>query len=82
MFVLIEVVDQEISTPVFFKTEKEAYDTMAGRLCQVLDCSLEEVKAEVEAGTEGYLNLNSSVAWCERHGMHFDWAIFEVPETI
>ncbi len=55
---------------------------MTERLCQVLDYSLEEVREEVEAGTEGYLNLNASVAWCKRHGMHFDWAIFEVPETI
>ena len=64
-YVLIEVIEREISTPAFFYGFINAH---------------EEMKARYEAASDGCCGeLNDDNAWCEnRNHDNCDWKIFEV----
>lgn len=63
-FVLIEVIEREISTPEFFNTYEEAYREMKVRFN---DCNDDDG------------DINDWSAWCENANHdNCDWKIFEV----
>lgn len=63
-FILIEVIEREISTPDFFDTQIEAY---------------EEMEARYNECKKGDGEIYSSVAWCEnRNHDNCDWKILAV----
>lgn len=66
-FVLIEVVEREISTPEFFNTFEEAHSKMK--------------ECYEEASDRGFGELNDDNAWCEnRNHDNCDWKIFPIGE--
>lgn len=69
-YILIEVIERDISQPEFFDTHDEAHDKMCLYMAAVLDETVDEIKKS------GLVESNS--AWCERHGDNFDWKIFRV----
>lgn len=79
-YLLVEVIERDISTPEFFNTHKEAYDRMCEYVSQVRDVSVEYLKDNLnELGDfEWETTVNKDSAWTERHGTNFDWKIFEV----
>ena len=67
-YMLIEVMEREISEPEYFDTHDAAHDEMCRRVAEVYDISPDEVK-------ESYLE---DIAWAERYGKNFDWKIFAI----
>ena len=71
-YVLVEVIEREISTPEFFKTFEDAHATMAARFH-------EAAKADCVADEELDGELNEWDAWCENSNHdNCDWKIFEI----
>lgn len=79
-YLLVEVIERDISTPEFFDTHKEAYDRMCEYVAQVLDVSVEHLKDNLnECGDFNWeTNVNKNYAYTQRYGTNFDWKIFEV----
>jgi hypothetical protein len=79
-YLLVEVIERDISTPEFFDTHKEAYDRMCEYVAQVLGVSVEYIKDNLnEFGDFDWAtNVNKNSAYTQRHGNNFDWKIFEV----
>lgn len=70
-FVLIEVVERDISTPEFFDTYEKAFAEMKVRFS---DAS----KSDAQVGDQLNGELNEWDAWCEnRNHDNCDWKIFE-----
>lgn len=65
-FVLIEVIEREISIPHFFDTHEEAYQQMKEFYNE----------AGGEYAEEG--EIWKDFAWLNSHHNNFDWKIFEV----
>ena len=71
-FILIEVIEREISPPEFFDTYKEAYCRMEKYYHEAADAGCGE---DDEPDGE----LNQWDAWCENFNHdNCDWKIFEV----
>ena len=90
-YMLIEVMEREISEPEYFDTHDAAHDERAvhaqrlGRLglagvAEVYYISPDEVKESYLEGED--LNENAvvleDIAWAERYGKNFDWKIFAI----
>lgn len=77
-YMLIEVMEREISEPEYFDTHDAAHDEMCRRVAEVYDISPDEVKESYLEGED--LNENAvvleDIAWAERYGKNFDWKIF------
>lgn len=80
MYMLIEVMEREISEPEYFDTHDAAHDEMCRRVAEVYDISPDEVKESYLEGED--LNENAvvleDIAWAERYGKNFDWKIFAI----
>lgn len=79
-FVLVEVIERDISTPEFFNTKEEAYTCMADRIAEVLGENGEEVKEKIlnnELMEDCYFN-NDMAYISDYHGNNYDWKIFEI----
>lgn len=72
-FVLIEVIEREISSPAFFDTYQEAYDEMVTRVRQAFG-------DDIAFGEEDDVGavVRKMSAYGEKHGQNFDWQIFEI----
>lgn len=79
-YVLIEVVEREISTPQFFETYEDAYEQMCRFMAQALGYSYEEFVSEKEDFDNIDTCLNKFDAWTERYGNNYDWKIFEIKD--
>lgn len=79
-YMLIEVMEREISEPEYFDTHDAAHDEMCRRVAEVYDISIDEVKESYLEGED--LNENAvvleDIAWAERYGKNFDWKIFAI----
>lgn len=79
-YMLIEVMEREISEPEYFDTHDAAHDEMCRRVAEVYDISIDEVKESYLEGED--LNENAvvleDIAWAERYGKNYDWKIFAV----
>lgn len=78
MYVLIEVIDRDISSPSYFHTHKAAHDEMCERLSQVMGCPLESI-IEAYVGDGEYDNethIGEDIAYTSNGGI-YDWAIFQ-----
>lgn len=63
-YMLIEVMEREISEPEYFDTHDAAHDEMCRRVAEVYD-------------NENAVVLED-IAWAERYGKNFDWKIFAI----
>ena len=72
-FVLVEVIEREISAPSFFDTYQEAYDEMVSRVRQVFGDDIAFC-----AEDDGTAVVQKMSAYGEKHGQNFDWQIFEI----
>ena len=72
-YMLIEVMEREISEPEYFDTHDAAHDEMCRRVAEVYDISPDEVKESYLEGED--LNENAvvleDIAWAERYGKIF-----------
>ena len=78
MYVLIEVIDRDISSPSYFHTHKAAHDEMCERLSQVIGCPLESI-IEAYVGDGEYdseTHIGEDIAYTSNGGI-YDWAIFQ-----
>ncbi len=72
-FVLIEVIEREISSPAFFDAYQEAYDEMVTRVRQAFG-------DDIAFGEEDDVGavVHKMSAYGEKHGQNFDWRIFAI----
>lgn len=80
-YMLIEVIEREISEPAFFKNDEAAKANMIDLVCQTLDIDKTlDLDAKIEAvqNAGGDINLDAGTAYCERHGQNYDWKIFRI----
>lgn len=83
-YVLVEVIEREISEPMIFDTEEAAVNKMAELFAEVNDIDgtiPDEIKEWVseEYGDDGYdAAFLSDYAYCEKRGQNYDWKIFEM----
>lgn len=79
-YLLVEVIERDISTPEFFDTYKDAYDIMCEYVAQVCDVSVDYLKENIDwlGDFDERTCVRKNEAWTERHGTNFDWKIFEV----
>lgn len=77
-YILIEVMEREISVPEFFDTYENAHREMRSRISEVLGVSFDEIAEAYVAG--GQYDDDTFIiegqAWTEKHGQNFDWKIF------
>ena len=79
-YLLIEVIEREVSEPEFFNTWDAAHTEMCKRVAEAYGLTQEEVCDAYMRGEElddAYTVLEYE-AWGERYGKNFDWKIFEV----
>ena len=73
-FVLIEVVEREISDPMYFDTFEEAHAKMEECFFEANGCDPENYEPEDLDGV-----LGERLAWCENANHdNCDWKIFEI----
>ena len=79
-YLLIEVIERDISTPEIFDTHRDAHDRMCEYVAEVLDVSRDKVKDAYlnELDINGQTCVRKNEAWTTRRGNNFDWKIFEV----
>ncbi|RKI66761.1 hypothetical protein D7V91_11710 [bacterium 1xD42-67] len=77
-FVLIEVIEREISTPAFFGTYQEAYDEMVSRVREAFDEEDITFGEPDDCPENGEAAVMETTAYGERHGNNYDWKIFEI----
>lgn len=81
-YLLVEVIERDISTPELFDTHEAAYDRMCEHVARVCGSTIESVKETCsnneEDGAETCVLENE--AWSERHGNNFDWKIFTIQD--
>lgn len=83
-YILIEVVEREISAPEFYDTYNDAYSAMMGKFKASLALDDEDLaSAEPVKDADGCFQLDEDCcygkwnAFGERYGQNFDWRIFE-----
>lgn len=69
-YVLLEVIEREISVPEFFDTYEAAYTKMKDYVLEAAGVS------ELDDASD--FDIDNNEAWGERYGQNFDWKIFEV----
>lgn len=81
-YLLVEVMEREISTPELFHTFDDAHNKMCEYVAAVLDVAPEEIKESYLEGEEYDENtcVTEFTAWTEHHGNNFDWKIFTLNE--
>lgn len=79
-YVLIEVLEREISVPEFFDSKEEAHTKMCEYVAEAMDLTVAEVVESYLAGVELCDNacVLEDMAYCDRHGNNYDWKIFTV----
>lgn len=82
-YLLVEVIEREISIPELFDTHAAAHDQMCKYVAEVLDIPEKDVKEschELKDLDENTCVLGN-VAWTEKHGENYDWRIFRVDDA-
>lgn len=77
-YLLVEVMERDISAPIFFDTHEEAHSEMCQRVADVLGVDKAEIVESYLSG-EDYNDQTcviENAAWTERFGNNFDWKIF------
>ena len=84
-YILIEVMEREISMPEFFDTHEEAYASMMSKFKEAMDFDDEDIAiAEPMEAIDGGFRFDDDCcfnkwrAFGERFGQNFDWRIFEL----
>lgn len=83
-FILVEVVERDISVPEFFDTWEDAEHEMLKRLKQVMDLDDNDLAQAIPADNmsdtkiiDNDVYFSGEMACCERHGQNYDWKIFD-----
>ena len=77
-YLLIEVIERDISVPERYTTFEQAQEAMFQKAAEATGVEVETVREAYLSGEGmecGAVILESS-AYCERHGQNFDWMIF------
>ena len=78
-YVLVEVIERDISEPVFAETADAARDAMRQMVCQAVgadeDTPWDDVLEEIRACNG---DMDETSAYCENHGNNYDWKTFEI----
>lgn len=84
-YVLIEVIEREISVPEFFPTYEAAHKAMMKKFKEAMGLDDEDLaEAEPVERVDGGFKIDDDCcftqwnAYGEHHGQNFDWQIFEV----
>lgn len=78
-YLLVEVVERNISTPELFDTYEAAYDRMCERLASACGDTVEAVQRLRETeDPDDRTGLSEYDAWTEQCGQNFDWRMFVV----
>ena len=83
-YMLIEVIERDISVPEFFDAWEDAHNAMCEKVAEVKGVQVEEIKESYLSGEEYEEDtcVLEDSAWSERHGNNFDWKIFGVEENL
>lgn len=81
-YILIEVIEREISVPEFFPTLEAAQSDMMNKFKEAMGLDDEDL-AEAKPVDGGFqleedCCFGKKKAYGERHGQNFDWEIFEI----
>ena len=81
-YMLVEVVEREIRTPIIANSYEEVHYEMRRRFAEACGVSVGKVdsflKDDTEKEFEYDANIGCASAWTEHHGENYDWKIFEV----
>ena len=82
-FLLIEVIDREISNPDTYYTWEDAHNEMCSRIADILHITKEEVKESYMKGEEldDSTCVIENAAWSTYKSAYYDWKIFQI-ETL
>ena len=82
-YLLVEVMERDISAPIFFDTHEEAHSEMCQCVADVLGVSKEEIVESYLSGDDydDQTCVLENTAWTERHGNNFDWKIFKLNDA-
>lgn len=82
-YLLVEVMNREVSVPEFFKTKEAAHDAMCDLVAKALGVTQEDIEKMLLANTESDkpFGISTGSAWGHRHGVDFDWKIFECSDS-
>lgn len=76
-YVLIEVVDRDISKPEFFDSFEAAHYRMCELVAKAADVSIDDISDKNKL--YGVLDIDARNAWCD-DVVWRDWSIFDVDE--
>lgn len=76
-YLLVEVMERDISVPEQFDTYEEAYAKMCEYVSEARGVSIDEIQEELDETT----SITDNTAWTERYGQNFDWKIFQMNES-
>lgn len=76
-YVLIEVVDRDISKPEFFDSFEAAHYRMCELVAKAADVSIDDISDKNKF--YGVLDIDAHNAWCD-DVVWRDWSIFDVDE--
>lgn len=73
-YLLVEVIERDISIPEYFNTYEEAYAKMCEYFSEARGVAIDEIRGELDED----ICITENTAWTERYGQNFDWKIFQV----
>lgn len=76
-YLLVEVMERDISVPEQFDTYEEAYAKMCESFAKARGVSIDEIQEELDDDT----CITGSAAWTERYGQNFNWQIFRINDS-
>lgn len=84
-YILVEVIERNISVPEFFPTHEAAHKAMLEKFKEAMGLNDEDLaEAEPIKSVDGGFKIDGDCcfawwnAYGERHGQNFDWKIFEL----
>ena len=82
-YLLVEVMERDISAPIFFDTHEDAHSEMCQCVADVLGVNKEEIVESYLSGDDydDQTCVLGNTAWTERHGSNFDWKIFKLNDV-
>lgn len=81
-YLLVEVIEREISVPEIYDTHAAAHDRMCELIAEVTGSPIPDIKESYLEGVEfdDRTCVLESCAWTERHGVNYDWKIFRIDD--
>lgn len=79
-YLLIEVIEREISAPEIYDTHEAAHDRMCELIAEATGHPVTHIKESYLEGVEFDEStcVLEDCAWTERYGANYDWKIFSI----